>query len=61
LITDGYLDEMPYSPPGNVNWDDAGTNTAEGSGYTIEVDNNGIVTVRACESEQTDKEIEAAR
>jgi prepilin-type N-terminal cleavage/methylation domain-containing protein len=61
LITDGYLDEMPFSPPGNVKWDNAGTNTNEGSGYTLEVDSNGIVTVRACESEQTDIEIEAAR
>jgi prepilin-type N-terminal cleavage/methylation domain-containing protein len=61
LITGGYLDSMPVSPAGLTTWDDGDTSGEEGSGYTISKDANGIVTVRACEDEQTTTEIEAAR
>lgn len=61
LVTGGYLDSMPVSPAGVVTWDDGSASGEEGSGYTISKDSNGIVTVRACEDEQTTTEIEAAR
>jgi prepilin-type N-terminal cleavage/methylation domain-containing protein len=61
LITDGYIEDVPYSPSGNVGWDHADTNTDEGTGYTLWVDSSGLVKVRACESEQTDIEIYASR
>lgn len=62
LVTDGYLPGMPVSPAGEVTWDDGNAAGEEGSGYTISVDANGIVTVRACESEYAgNPEIEVAR
>ncbi|TAL49703.1 type II secretion system protein [Patescibacteria group bacterium] len=61
LVTGGYLDDMPVSPAGEVTWDDGSGATDEGSGYTISVDANGVVTVRGCEDEQTTTEIEASR
>lgn len=61
LVTGGYLDSMPVSPAGATTWDDGSGATDEGSGYTVSKDANGIVTVRACEDEQTTTEIEAAR
>ncbi|MDA2936204.1 prepilin-type N-terminal cleavage/methylation domain-containing protein [Patescibacteria group bacterium AH-259-L05] len=47
LVTEGYLGDIPLSPDG------AGTWTAALSGYTLQRDATGIVTVRACESENT--------
>ena len=61
LVTGGYLDDMPVSPAGEVTWDDGSGATDEGSGYTISVDANGLVTVRGCEDEQTTNEIQASR
>lgn len=61
LVTGGYLDQIPVSPAGDVTWDDGSGATDEGTGYTLSVDANGIVTIRACEDEQTTTEIEAAR
>ena len=61
LVTGGYMDSMPVSPAGVVTWDDGSASGNEGSGYTISVDSNGIVTVRSCENEQTTTEITASR
>lgn len=61
LVNEGYLNNMPVSPAGLTTWDDGDTAGEEGSGYTISKDSNGVVTVRACEDEQTTTEIEAAR
>lgn len=61
LVTGGYLDDMPVSPEGEVLWDDGSAAGDEGSGYTISVDADGIVTVRGCENEQTTDEIKASR
>jgi prepilin-type N-terminal cleavage/methylation domain-containing protein len=61
LVSGGYLDDVPVSPVGDVTWDDGSGASDEGSGYTISVASSGIVTVRACEDEQTSTEIEAAR
>lgn len=50
LVTEGYIGAVPVSPSGAVTWD---SGTAEGTGYTIQRDTSGILTVRACESENT--------
>jgi len=47
LVTSGYLGEVAISPAGAVTWDAATT------GYTAEVNANGTLTIRACESENT--------
>jgi len=49
LVTDGYLGVIPVSPDGDGTW------TASLSGYTLSKNNKGIITVRACESENTDE------
>jgi len=54
LATAGYLPEVPVSPNG------AGTWTAATTGYTIQKDSTGVITIRACESENT-TEISSAR
>lgn len=54
LVTEGYMGSVPISPNG------AGTWTAATTGYTISRASTGILTVRACESENTD-EISASR
>jgi len=61
LVTGGYMDTVPVSPAGVVTWDDGSGATDQGTGYTISVDSNGIVTVRSCENEQTTTEITASR
>jgi len=47
LVTEGYLGSVPISPNG------AGTWTAGHTGYTLQVNSSGTVTVRACESENS--------
>lgn len=47
LVTAGYLGSIPVSPNG------AGTWTAGHSGYTLTRASNGILTISACESEDT--------
>ncbi len=54
LVTAGKLGAVPTSPNG------AGTWTAGHTGYTLQRDATGIITVRACESENT-TEISIAR
>jgi type IV pilus assembly protein PilA len=63
LVTEGYLGDIPISPAGNVAWDDGDTAGEEGTGYTLSYNSTtGIVTVRACESEDTSGDvIEVAR
>lgn len=61
LISAGYVGALPVSPTGEVVWDDANSNGDAGSGYTLSVDSNGVVFIRACENEATDVEIEASR
>lgn len=48
LVTQGYMGAIPLSPNG------AGTWTADHTGYTISVTST-IVTVRACESENSEE------
>lgn len=59
-LVDQYLEDVPVSPAGAVTWDDGSADGEEGTGYTIERDADGIIRVRACESEDT-AEITAAR
>ena len=54
LVTEGYLPEVPVSPTGATTW------SAGLTGYTLQRDATGVVTVRACESENT-TEISASR
>jgi prepilin-type N-terminal cleavage/methylation domain-containing protein len=60
LVTEGYIGSIPISPTGSVTWDDGDTNGDEGTGYTLQRASTGILTVRACESENT-TEISASR
>jgi len=53
LATEGYMGDVPVSPAGSVTWDSGASNGDEGTGYTIQRDATGILTVRACESENT--------
>jgi hypothetical protein len=62
LVTAGYLGQVPVSPSGpDVTWDSGATNGDEGTGYIIEKADNGIITVRTCEAENTGAKIEFAR
>ncbi|MBI2473230.1 type II secretion system protein [Candidatus Uhrbacteria bacterium] len=62
LVTGGYLASMPVSPSGDVAWDDGSGAADDGSGYTLSIDANGIVAVRACESEYANNsEIQISR
>jgi prepilin-type N-terminal cleavage/methylation domain-containing protein len=54
LVTEGYLAEIPVSPDGDGTW------TSGHTGYTLQRDSNGAITVRSCESENSD-EIKLAR
>lgn len=59
-LVDQYLDDVPVSPAGAVTWDDGSADGEEGTGYTIERDAQGVIRIRACESEDT-TEISAGR
>ena len=54
LVTDGYMSSVPVSPNGSGTW------TSSTTGYTLERRGNGILFIRACESENSD-EIEVGR
>jgi prepilin-type N-terminal cleavage/methylation domain-containing protein len=53
LKTEGYLGEIPISPAGEVVWDDGDTSGEKGTGYTLSRSTDNVITVRACESENT--------
>lgn len=61
LVTLDYLDQVPVAPSAFVVWDKGETDGSEGTGYTIEKSAEDLITIRACESEQTGAEIKAAR
>jgi len=54
LVTEGYLGDVAVSPNGDGSWNENFT------GYTMLKDSDGILTVRACESENS-SEIWVAR
>lgn len=47
LVTEGYLGDVPMSPNGSGSW------SASITGYTLQRNTTGIITIRACESENT--------
>jgi type IV pilus assembly protein PilA len=47
LVTDGYLGSVAISPNGAGSWATSAT------GFTLQRDSNNILTLRACESENT--------
>ena len=53
LVTEGYLGSVPVSPAGAVTWDDGNVSGEEGTGYTLARASTGLITIRACESENT--------
>jgi len=55
LVTEGYMGDVPVSPAGAVTWDEGAAVGDEGTGYTIQRESTGIITIRACESENTDE------
>ncbi len=61
LVSEGYLGNVPISPSsGSVAWDSGSANGSEGTGYTLTKSSTGIITIRACESENS-SEIEVSR
>jgi prepilin-type N-terminal cleavage/methylation domain-containing protein len=53
LRTEGYFGSIPVSSEGIVEWDDGNINGEEGTGYTISRSTDNIITIRACESENS--------
>lgn len=45
LATEGYIGDVPISPNGDGTW------VASSTGYTLQADSTGIITIRACEGE----------
>jgi prepilin-type N-terminal cleavage/methylation domain-containing protein len=54
LVTEGYIGDVPVSANGDGSW------TSSITGYTLQRDSTGIITLRSCESENT-TEISIAR
>ncbi len=54
LVTEGYLGDIPVSPPGTTTWDHGDTAGDEGTGYALYKDTTGALTVQACDSEGSD-------
>lgn len=53
LALTGYIGKVPVSKPGSVEWDNGAVNGLEGTGYILERNSSGSMTVRACESENS--------
>jgi len=49
LVSEGYLGDIPVSSNGQGSW------ATSSSGYTLQRDTTGIITIRACESENRDE------
>ena len=60
LVADGYLGALPQSPPGTITWGSVADESVDMTGYTLEKSSTGILTIRACESENT-TEISSSR
>jgi prepilin-type N-terminal cleavage/methylation domain-containing protein len=52
-LVDQYMEDVSVSPAGSVTWDAGAVDGNEGTGYTVERDAQGVIRVRACESEDT--------
>ena len=53
LVDDGYLGSVPISPAGKVQWDVGINNNSKGTGYALMVDEDGVLHIQSCESENT--------
>ncbi len=53
LVDRGYLGEVPISPSGKIDWDKGKENGDKGTGYAFMIDEEGIVYIQSCESENT--------
>jgi type IV pilus assembly protein PilA len=54
LQTEGYLGDIAVGPSsGVVTWDHGAVDGDVGTGYTVQRDATGIITVRSCEAENT--------
>ena len=49
LVTEGYMADVPLSPDGDGEW------SASSTGHTLQKSPQGYITIRACESENTDE------
>lgn len=49
LVTGGYLGKIPVSPNGTGTW------TASTTGYTLQKSATGLITLRACEAENSNE------
>lgn len=47
LVTGGYIAALPLDPDGNATYG----YESGGTGYTLNVDNNGIITIKSCGAE----------
>jgi len=55
LVDDGYLGSVPISPAGRIQWDAGINNSNNGTGYALMVDDDEVLYVQSCESENTNK------
>jgi len=55
LVDDGYLGSVPVSPAGKVQWDAGINNNHKGTGYALMVDEEGVLYIQSCESENTNE------
>ncbi len=51
LVDDGYLGNVPISPTGKIQWDAGINNSNKGTGYALMVDEDGVLYIQSCESE----------
>ena len=51
LVDDGYLGSVPISPAGKIQWDAGINNSHKGTGYAFMVNEDGVLYVQSCESE----------
>ena len=49
LVTEGYMADVPISPDGEGAW------SASTTGYTLSKSTQGFITIRSCESENSDE------
>ncbi len=53
LADKGYLGELPVSPEGELEWDKGLDDSSRGTGYAFMIDEEDIIHIQACESENT--------
>ena len=55
LVTQGYLGSVPVSPDGESTW------SADTTGYALTADATGIITIEACDAENSASDIKISR